>query len=99
LKPHRRYSEEENGTLLATVERAQEQSGQPLSWILSELGLTRSVYYDWLDREKEGNLADRSGCTLLWNTCVQSTTIGVTRKRYWLSGRESSRRQPSDERR
>jgi transposase InsO family protein len=59
LKPHRRYSEEEKGTLLATVERAQEQSGQPLSWILSELGLTPSVYYDWLDREKEGNLADR----------------------------------------
>jgi len=44
---------------LATVERAQEQSGQPLSWILSELGLTRSVYYDWLERQKEGTLADR----------------------------------------
>jgi len=59
LKPHRRYSKEEKGVLLATVERAQEQSGQPLSWILSELGLTRSVYYDWLERLKEGTLVDR----------------------------------------
>jgi len=59
LKPHRRYSEEEKRVLLAIVERAQEQSGQPLSWILSELGLTRSVYYDWLERQKEGTLADR----------------------------------------
>jgi len=59
LKPHRRYSEEEKRVLLATVERAQEQSGQPLSWILSELGLTRSVYYDWLERLKEGTLVDR----------------------------------------
>ena len=59
MKPHRRYSEEEKGVLLATVERAQEQSGQPLSWILSELGLTRSVYYDWLERLREGTLADR----------------------------------------
>jgi len=32
------------------VVRAQEQSDQPLSWILAELGLTRSVYYDWLGR-------------------------------------------------
>ena len=45
--------------MLAIVERAQEQSGQPLSWILRELGLTRSVYYDWLERQKEGTLADR----------------------------------------
>ena len=59
MKPHRRYSKEEKGVLLATVERAQEQSGQPLSWILSELGLTRSVYYDWLERLKEGTLVDR----------------------------------------
>jgi len=59
LKPHRRYSEEEKRVLLAIVERAQEQSGQPLSWILSELDLTRSVYYDWLERQKEGTLADR----------------------------------------
>jgi len=59
LKPHRRYSEEEKRVLLAIVERAQEQSDQPLSWILSELGLTRSVYYDWLERQKEGTLADR----------------------------------------
>lgn len=59
MKPHRRYSEEEKRVLLATVERAQEQSGQPLSWILSELGLTRSVYYDWLERLKEGTLVDR----------------------------------------
>ena len=59
MKPHRRYSEEEKRVLLAIVERAQEQSDQPLSWILSELGLTRSVYYDWLERQKEGTLADR----------------------------------------
>jgi transposase InsO family protein len=59
LKPHRRYSEEEKKVLLATVERAQEQSGESLSWILSELGLTRSVYYDWLERLREGTLADR----------------------------------------
>lgn len=44
---------------MATVERAQERGGQPLSWILGELGLTRSVYYDWLERAQEGTLADR----------------------------------------
>jgi putative transposase len=59
LKPHRRYSEEEKRVLLATVERSQEQSGQSMNWVLSELGLTRSVYYDWLERQKEGTLADR----------------------------------------
>jgi len=59
LRPHRRYSEEEKKVLLATVARAQEQSTQPLNWILAELGLTRSVYYDWLEREREGSLADR----------------------------------------
>jgi len=59
LKPHRRYSEEEKGVLLAIVETAQKQSGQSMNWILSELGLTRSVYYDWLERQKEGTLADR----------------------------------------
>jgi transposase InsO family protein len=41
------------------VERAQQQSGQPLSWILAEMGLTRSVYYDWLEKAKTGSLADR----------------------------------------
>jgi transposase InsO family protein len=30
-----------------------------LSWILAELGLTRSVYYDWLDRQETGSLVDR----------------------------------------
>lgn len=59
MRPHRRYSEEEKRVLLATVARTQEQSGQPLTWILAELGLTRSVYYDWLEREKEGSLVDR----------------------------------------
>ena len=59
MRPHRRYTEEEKRVLLATVDRAQEQSGQPLSWILAQLGLTRSVYYDWLEREKEGSLVDR----------------------------------------
>ena len=59
MKPHQRYSEEEKGVLLATVERYQKQSGQPLNWILSELGLTRSVYYDWLGRSRKGTLTDR----------------------------------------
>ena len=58
MRPHRRYSEEEKKVLLTTVVRVQEQSGQPLSWILAELGLTRSVYYDWLGRGKEGGLTD-----------------------------------------
>ena len=58
MRPHRRYSEEEKRVLLATVARAQEQSGQPLSWMLSELGLTRSVYYDWLEKAATGSLAD-----------------------------------------
>ena len=35
MRPHRRYSEEEKRVLLNTV--AQEQSNQPLSWILAEL--------------------------------------------------------------
>ena len=59
MRPHRRYSEEEKRVLLTTVARAQEQSDQPLNWILAELGLTRSVYYDWLDRGKRGDLTDR----------------------------------------
>ena len=58
MKLHRRYSEEEKRVLLATVERSQEQSGQPTNWILSELGLTRSVYYDWLERRRKETLAD-----------------------------------------
>ena len=52
MRAHRRYSEEEKRVLLTTVARAQEQSDQPLNWILAELELTPSVYYDWLDREK-----------------------------------------------
>ena len=62
MKLHRRYSEEEKKVLLATVARAQEQSSQPLSWILAELGLTRSVYYDWLGRGKEGASRTMSLC-------------------------------------
>ncbi|MCL0095973.1 hypothetical protein M1O52_05650 [Dehalococcoidia bacterium] len=69
MRPHRRYSEEEKKVLLATVARAQEQSSQPLSWILAELGLTRSVYYDWLERE--GRLVDRVVVPgLLWSRCL-----------------------------
>ena len=59
MSPNRRYTEKEKRVLLNTVSRAQEQSDQPLSWILAELGLTRSVYYDWLERGKEGGLTDR----------------------------------------
>jgi len=59
VKPHRRYSEKEKRTLLSTVERYWKQSGQSMNWILSELGLTRSVYYDWLERGREGTLTDR----------------------------------------
>lgn len=59
MRPHRRYSEEEKKILLATVARAQEQNAHPLSWILAELGLTRSVYYDWLERGREDSLVDR----------------------------------------
>ena len=58
MRPHRHYSEEEKRILLNTVARAQEQSNQPLSWILAELGLTRSVYYDWLEKAETGSLAD-----------------------------------------
>jgi transposase InsO family protein len=58
VRPHRRYSEEEKRVLLNTVARAQEQSDQPLSWTLAELGLTRSVYYDWLEKAETGSLAD-----------------------------------------
>jgi len=58
VRPNRRYSEEEKRVLLNTVAKAQEQSDQPLSWILAELGLTRSVYYDWLEKAETGSLAD-----------------------------------------
>lgn len=44
--------------MLATVARAQELSDKPLNWILAELGLTRSVYYDWLGRGEEGDLTE-----------------------------------------
>jgi len=59
LKPHRRYSEKEKAVLLATIARARQSGTQPLSWILSELGLTRSVYYDWLEKQRIGRLEDR----------------------------------------
>jgi transposase InsO family protein len=59
LKPHRRYPEEEKRLLLATVKRAQEHNGRPLSWVLHELGLTRSVYYEWVEKMQKGSLADR----------------------------------------
>jgi transposase InsO family protein len=59
LKPHRRYSEEEKEVLLATIARARGSGGRSLNWILSELGLTRSVYYEWLGKQKIGKLADR----------------------------------------
>jgi transposase InsO family protein len=59
LKPHRRHSEKEKEVLLAMIARARESCGQSLNWILSELGLTRSVYYDWLGKQKTGRLADR----------------------------------------
>jgi putative transposase len=59
VRPNWRYSEEEKRVLLATVARAQEQSDQPLNWILAELGLTCSVYYDWLNRGEKGSLTDR----------------------------------------
>ena len=58
MRPNRRYSEEEKRVLLATVARAQELSDQPLNWILDELGLTRSVYYNWLEKAVTGSLAD-----------------------------------------
>ncbi len=58
MRPNRRYSEEEKKVLLATVTRAQDLSDQPLNWILDELGLTRSVYYDWLEKAVTGSLAD-----------------------------------------
>ena len=58
MKQHRRYSEGEKIVLLATVKRAQEQSGVALSSVLAALGLTHSVYYDWINKEREGNLAD-----------------------------------------
>jgi transposase InsO family protein len=59
LRPYRRYSEEEKRILLTTVNRAKEHTGMSLSWIMAELGLTRSVYYDWLERERNDALTDR----------------------------------------
>lgn len=59
MKPHRRYSEKEKEVLLGTVARAREGGTRSLDWILSELRLTRSVYYDWLGKQKIGRLADR----------------------------------------
>jgi len=59
LKPYRRYSQHEKEVLLATIARARESGTKSLAWILSELGLNRSVYYDWLGKQKMGRLADR----------------------------------------
>ena len=59
MRPHRRYSEREKETLLNTIARARKTGTRSLDWILSELGLTRSVYYDWLGKQKRGRLADR----------------------------------------
>jgi transposase InsO family protein len=59
LKPYRRYSQHEKEVLLATIGRARESGTKSLAWILSELGLNRSVYYDWLGKQKMGRLADR----------------------------------------
>jgi putative transposase len=59
MKRQRRYSEKEKEIVLATIARARESQVQPLNWILSELGLTRSVYYDWLKKKELGRLADK----------------------------------------
>lgn len=58
LRPDRRYSEEVKRVLLNTVTRTHKQGGQPLSWILAELGLTCYVYHDWPRRGKNGDLAN-----------------------------------------
>jgi len=59
MKPHRRYSEKEKEVILATIARARQSGTKSLNWILSGLGLTHSVYYDWLGKQKVGRLADR----------------------------------------
>ena len=59
MKPHRRYAEEEKEIVLATIARARASGCQPLSRILSGLGITRSVYYDWREKQQVGRLADR----------------------------------------
>ena len=59
MKPRRRYSEEEKEIVLATIVRARTSGCQPLSRILSGLGITRSVYYDWREKQQVGRLADR----------------------------------------
>lgn len=60
MKQYQRYSEEEKRDLLRTVEKTCHETGWSLSLVLRELGLTRSVYYSWLGKEREGNLADRT---------------------------------------
>ena len=81
MRPNRRYSEDEKKVLLATVTRAQELSDQPLNWILDELGLTRSVYYGWLDKAQSGRLADHVGRGLLLLPCLRRL------KRPWITPR------------
>lgn len=58
MRPHRRYSEKEKEILLNTIARARQNETKSLNWILSEMGLTRSVYYDWLGKQKRGQLVD-----------------------------------------
>ena len=92
MRPHRRYSEEEKKALLATVERDQEQSDQPLSWFLAKLGLTRFVYYDWLGRERKGRYCNseewRKRYSEAINSCHLDTVsafLYLLYKRYRIS--------------
>jgi putative transposase len=59
VKPYRRYSEKDKEIFLNTIARARQTGTSSLDWILDEVGLTRSVYYNWLEKQKTGRLADR----------------------------------------
>lgn len=62
MKHHRRYAEEEK-------KGAADHCGKSPG---TELGLTRSVYYDWLEKAKTGSLADRIVLPgLPWRLCLR----------------------------
>jgi hypothetical protein len=54
VRPHRRYNEDEKSVVLNTVARAQQQSAQPLKWILTEVVLpTPSTMTGWCGEEDD----------------------------------------------
>lgn len=56
--------------MVEAVEKTRERSGWTVSRILGQLGLTKSLYYSWLERRRSDRLADEQAGYLRWNAAL-----------------------------